>query len=156
MRRLLKNGGQLLSCNLEKKGTRVAGWTYAVQLRWRNYHRTKCVNARRKIIEKNRIRRGKRVSIFVLDALSPLLSSLSSFLCARDFRDRSFEVHRQSLWCLPGLASHKRKWHFCVPVTNASRNNFVFFADYLLNVTRFLVAISGLSGRERERERESG
>lgn len=27
---------------------------------------------------------------------------------------------------------HKRKWHFCVPVTNASRNNFVFFVDCLL------------------------
>lgn len=150
MRRLLKNGGQLLSCNLEKKGTRVAGLAYAVQLRWRNYHRTKCANARRKIIEKNRIRRGKRVSIFVLDALSSLLSSLSPLSSVR----ATFEVHRQSLWCLPGLASHKRKWHFCVPVTNASRNNFVFFADYLLNVTRFLVAISGLSGREREWERE--
>lgn len=83
MRRLLKNGGQLLSCNLEKKGTRVAGLTYAVQLRWRNYHRTKCANARRKIIEKNRIRRGKRVSIFVLDALSPLLSSLSPLSSVR-------------------------------------------------------------------------
>lgn len=141
MRRLLKMG-RVFSCNLEKKGEdEKLNWTFGGA----NYPSNEWMS--RKII--NNVRKNRmgdpeseprslspraRRAIFSSPfyVLSPLLFSPLFPLCARDFRDRSFEVHRQSLWCLPGLASHKRKWHFCVPVTNASRNNFVFFVDYLL------------------------
>lgn len=91
--------------------------------------------------------------------LFPLLSSLPS-VCARLsgslFRS-SPAISVMSAWpCEP----HKRKWHFCVPVTNASRNNFVFFVDYLLRDSfprrNFwpLSLPSRVRGRRRERERE--
>lgn len=88
---------------------------------------------------------------------SPLLSSLPS-VCARLsgslFRS-SPAISVMSAWpCEP----HKRKWHFCVPVTNASRNNFVFFVDYLLRDSfprrNFwpLSLLSRVQGRRRERD----
>lgn len=140
---------------------------------WRcNYHRT---NVSRKIIVTferiewdpewkasldvfvPRARRAIFSSPFYV--LFPLLSSLPS-VCARLsgslFRS-SPAISVMSAWpCEP----HKRKWHFCVPVTNASRNNFVFFVDYLLRDSfprrNFwpLSLPSRVQGRGRERERE--